>query len=163
MMRGVIFTLIFLLLCGIVVSTDRVEQLEALVHSLKEEMVELKVRLDAKQQCECNLTEIEHDIRQNGIKIAKLRHTVVLNREHISENLDKINQNQIEVENTIGSVKTDLESMNNVQMELEASIDQVNSTLQDAIESVDLDLQDTVADLADTKTKLEVRLCCSKV
>ena len=120
MMRSIIFSLIFLLLCGIVVSTDKVEQLEALVHSLKEEMVELKVRLDAKEQCECNLTDIEHDIRKNGIEIAEVRHTIVLNGEHVSENLDKI------------------------------------------IELVDLDLQQTVADLADTKTRLEVRYSCLK-
>ena len=128
MMRGVIFTLlVFSLLCGTVVSTDRVERLEALVQSLKgdmetmkSEMVELKVRLDAKEQCECNLTDIEHDIRKNGIEIAEVRHTIVLNGEHVSENLDKI------------------------------------------IESVDLDLQQTAADLADTKTRLEVRYSCLK-
>ena len=124
MMRSIIFSLIFPLLCGIVVSTDKVEQLEALVLSLrgdmetmKSEMVELKVRLDAKEQCECNLTDFEHDIRQNGIEIAEVRHTIVLNGEHVSENLDKI------------------------------------------IESVDFDLQQTAADLADTKTRLEVSFC----
>ena len=32
----------------------------------------------SQEQCECNLTDVEDQIRQNGITIAKVRHTVYL-------------------------------------------------------------------------------------
>ena len=97
---------------------------------------ELKGKLDQEDKCECNLTDVEHDIRQNGIEIAKVRHLVVLNGYHISDNLDSINQNKIEVdanidsleanlENSIDSLKNDLQ-LNDVN--LAASIDE-NSNL----------------------------------
>ena len=110
----------------------------------------MKEKLDQRDNCECNLTDIEHDIRQNGIEIAKVRHLVVLNGYHITDNLDNINQNKIEVDTKIDAVEMDLEvSINNVKIDTEASIDKVKTNLENSI--------------ADTKTRVDISKNTAKI
>ena len=141
--------------------TEKVEQLEALVNTLREDFDALKtentyLKLDIQrlqelttnlhgekieeEECNCNLTEIEQNIRQNGITIAKVRHDVVLNGEHTIQNHDDIEETKSEID--------DLEAtINAVSMDLEATINNVKADLEASIGSVKTDLQQNVADL----------------
>ena len=104
-----------------------------------------------------------NNIRQNGIEIAKVRHLAVLNGEHISQNLKAINDNKVETENTIMDlkasinnvestlehVKTDLEaSIFSVKANMEALIDSVKTDTKASIDLVKQDIQQNVAELA---------------
>ena len=98
----------------------------------------------SKEQCECNLTDVEDQIRQNGITIAKVRHMVYLNDNRIGKNIEEIN----DIESTVNSVKLELEaSINNVKVDLEASIDQVKLDLEDTIATVKNGLEQNLVEL----------------
>ena len=115
---------------------EKIDLMEARMNSIETQMI--------KDQCECNLTDIEHQIRQNGITIAKVRHIVYLNDIRISQNIDEIN----DIETTVNAVEMDLEaSINNVKVDLEASIDQAKSDLEGTIDSVKTELEQNLADL----------------
>ena len=84
---------------------------------LEKEISDLRAKVEHQDECNCNLTGLEHDIRQNGIEITRVRHLVVLNDNRISENLDQIDDNkknidanQIEIETTIETVRLDVQS-----------------------------------------------------
>ena len=133
------------------------------VEALRMESKELKDDLKQREQCECNLTDIELDIRQNGIEIAKVRHLVYLNEEHFSQNLKAISDNKIEIEATIDSVNMDLEAsirnvesnIEDVKTDLEASIlsvealvDSIKTGIEASIDLVKQEIQQNVAELA---------------
>ena len=136
-----------------VASSEKVEQLEALVNTLREDFDALKtensyLKLDIQklqklttnlerlefhgekikaEECNCNLTEIEHDIRQNGITIAKVRHDVVLNGEHTIQNHDNIEETKSEVDVLEATV-------NAMSMDFEATIKNVKADLEDVVD-----------------------------
>ena len=102
-------------------------------------------------------------IRENGIEIAKVRHNVVLNEEHISQNLKAITDNKVEIENTINSVNMTLEaSISNVEsniedvktdleasiLSVEALVDSVKTVMEASIDLVKQEIQKNVAELA---------------
>ena len=136
---------------------------------------ELKGKLDQEDKCECNLTDIEHDIRQNGIEIAKVRHLVVLNGYHISDNLDNINQNKIEVDTRINALEVSISDLNIeteasitiVKTNLENSINFLQSNLENSIDSLKLDLQNDIDEnsnlIADTRTHVDVSKNAAKI
>ena len=125
--------------------------MEEKITNMEKEISDLKGKVAQQDECNCNLTGLEHDIRQNGIEIARVRHLVVLNDNRISENLDqiddnknKINANKVEIEATVETVKLDLETfVNQLQVNLETSIDSVKSDVasnQGNIQSITTDL-----------------------
>ena len=117
----------------------------------------MKGKLDQEDNCECNLTDVEYDIRQNGIQIAKVRHLVVLNGYHISDNLDKINQNKLEVDTRIDAVETDLEvSISNLKIDTEASIDSLKMDLQQNVADLESSINENRNLITDTMTRVDV-------
>ena len=145
------------------------------IQDVIEELYECNQLLDGsieqlQKDMEDRVTEINllndttsNNIRQNGIEIAKVRHLAVLNGEHISQNLKAINDNKVETENTIMDlkasinnvestlehVKTDLEaSIFSVKANMEALIDSVKTDTKASIDLVKQDIQQNVAELA---------------
>ena len=145
------------------------------IQDVIEELYECNQLLDGsieqlQKDMEDRVTEINllndttsNNIRQNGIEIAKVRHLAVLNGEHISQNLKAINDNKVETENTIMDlkasinnvestlehVKTDLEaSIFSVKANMEALIDSVKTDTEASIDLVKQDIQQNVAELA---------------
>ena len=144
--------------------SERILELLEKIDLMESRMKAIESQLSQKQ-CECNLTDIEDQIRQNGITIAKVRHIVYLNDNRISENLEEIN----DIESTVNSVKLELEaSINSVKVDLEASIDQVKLDLETTIETVKNGLEQNLVDLGtmiennensilDTSNRVDVR------
>ena len=114
---------------------------------------ELKGKLDQEDKCECNLTDVEHDIRQNGIEIAKVRHLVVLNGYHISDNLDNINQNKIEVDANIDSLEV---TISDLKIDTEASIGSLKMDLQQNVADLESSIDENRNFITDTKIHVEV-------
>ena len=77
---------------------------------MSQEIVKLKnIQLNPKNECNCNLTSIENDIRQNDIAIAQVRQLVILDSVRISGNSDLIytNINQIDdLKTSTGNMET---------------------------------------------------------
>lgn len=77
---------------------------------MSQEIVKLKnIQLNPKNECSCNLTSIENDIRQNDIAIAQVRQLVILDSVRISGNSDLIytNINQIDdLKTSTGNMET---------------------------------------------------------
>ena len=77
---------------------------------MSQEIFKLKnIQLNPKDECSCNLTSIENDIRQNVIAIAQVRQLVVLDSVRISGNSNLIYTNigQIDDLNTsIGNMES---------------------------------------------------------
>ena len=64
--------------------SERVLELLEKIDLMESRMNAIESKL-SQEQCQCNLTDVEDQIRQNGITIAKVRHTVYLNDIRISE------------------------------------------------------------------------------
>ena len=110
--------------------SERVIELLERIDLMDTRMKTIETQLGRQEQCECNLTDIEDQIRQNGLTIAKVRHIVYLNDIRISENLDEIN----EIESTVDSVKLDLEaSIDQVKLDLDGT----NDTLKTGLDRVE--------------------------
>ena len=77
---------------------------------MSQEIVKLKnIQLNPNNECNCNLTSIENDIRQNDIAIAQVRQLVILDSVRISGNSDLIytNINQIDdLKTSTGNMET---------------------------------------------------------
>ena len=133
---------------------ERVELIEAKMYDMETELSELKAKMEHLDECNCNLTGIEHDIRQNGIEIAKVRHLVVLNDNRISENLDQINENQ---EKTIANQ----DKINANEIEIESTIETVRLDLETLIGMVKLDVESNQGKIQSITTDLNVRIFCT--
>ena len=123
--------------------SERVLELLKKIDLMETRMNAIESRF-SQEQCECNLTDVEDQIRQNGITIAKVRHMVYLNDNRIGKNIEEIN----DIESTVNSVKLELEaSIDSVKVDLEASIDQVKVDLEENIDTVKNGLEQNLVDL----------------
>ena len=120
-----------------------------------------------KETCNCNLTGLEHNIRQNGIEIAKVRHLVVLNNNRISENLDEINENQdkiIENQDKINENQVAIETkVETVKSDLEASIDQVKVSVEQNIADLNTAIDKNTNKISDLVTLVGTRVIFSAI
>ena len=71
------------------VQNDDVDILET-VAMLSQKVLKLESLLAEQGECNCNLTEIEEHIRQNGINTAKNRHDILVIRDGLEASIQEV-------------------------------------------------------------------------
>ena len=57
---------------------------------LSQKVMKLEALLSQQDECNCNLTEIEEHIRQNGINVAKNRHDLLVFRDGLEASIQEV-------------------------------------------------------------------------
>ena len=78
---------------SIVHSTIQIEDADDIFETvaiLSQKVMKLEGLLSQQNECNCNLTEIEEHIRQNGINVAKNRHDLLVFRDGLEASIQEV-------------------------------------------------------------------------
>ena len=85
--------LIFGICPSIVHRTIQIEDADDIFETvaiLSQKVMKLEALLSQQDECNCNLTEIEEHIRQNGINVAKNRHDLLVFRDGLEASIQEV-------------------------------------------------------------------------